>query len=85
MDEKNWISIKDGLPKKDGEYLCTVVKVYDCTTVQIVIFANNLSEANEFEFLGCNYAGWYDIDSDGYYEVSDVVAWMELPKAYEEK
>lgn len=54
--------------------------------VEKVSFANNLSKVDEFEFAGCNHAGLYSYDSEaGNYEVADIVAWMELPKPYEEK
>lgn len=86
MDEKNWISVKDGLPKKDGDYLCTVKGLYGYSSIQILSFANKLSKADEFEFFGINRAGWYDYDSEaGNYEVGTVVAWMELPKPYKEE
>lgn len=87
MDEKNWNSVKDGLPKKDGEYLCTVNCFGVYNLVKTVSFANNLNKA-DINFFGNDYnrAGWYDIDSEvGCYEESDVVAWMELPKPYVEK
>lgn len=86
LNEKDWISVaKNGLPKKNGRYLCTVNNIgFDF--VEVVSFANNLSKVDEFDFFGYNRAGWYDYDSEvGHYEVTDVVAYMELPKPYKEK
>lgn len=87
MDEKNWNSVKDGLPKKDGKYLCTVNCFGVYNVVETVSFANNLSKAHEFDFYGCNRAGWYNYDSEygQNYEETNVLAWMELPKPYVEK
>lgn len=82
----DWISVKDGLPKKDGRYLCTIYHKYsNLSFINVVNFANNLRDVDEFEFYNYTYnrSGWYDYDSEyGNYEVEDVVAWMELPKAY---
>lgn len=82
LNEKDWIPIKDGLPEKNGAYLCTV-NCLGKNLVQTVNFANNLNKIDPFNFFEYNRAGWYDHDSEyGDYEVEDVVAWMELPKPY---
>lgn len=82
LNEKDWIPVKNGLPEKNGTYLCTENSIgFDF--VEVLSFANNLSNVDDFDFFGFNHAGWYDCDSEvGHYEVKNVVAWMELPKPY---
>ena len=61
-----WISVKDRLPKKRGEYLCVVDGLNKRPNIYILYYANE--------------RGFYDYDSEyGYYEV-EVSYWMPLPK-----
>lgn len=86
FSKEKWTSVKDGLPKKDGRYLCTIYNKYsNLSFINVVNFANNLRDVDEFEFYNYTYnrSGWYDYDSEaGNYEVKDIVAWMELPELY---
>lgn len=80
-DNNCWIPAST-LPKKDGRYLVT--RLYGI--VDIVAFDRCLAKVNYFIFENYNRPGWYNIDDDDdcVYKLDDVVAWMELPKAYNE-
>lgn len=81
ITSKSWNPVSEKLPKKDGEYLCTR-HCCDHDFIETICFANNLHKADDYHFLGSKRPGWYNIDSEGPYEVVNVVAWMELPKPY---
>lgn len=69
-----WVSVKDRLPEKDGEYLVYI----DWRYCQLASFTTN--KPKEFTFINAGY-GWYDYDSDyGFYEVRRVTHWMPLPE-----
>ena len=80
-----WNLCKNGLPKKWGEYLVTV-KMFTCDDYRLGLayFAEDLYEVDAFDFPDKkNKAGFYEYDSEyGYYELTDVVAWMECPLPY---
>ena len=79
--QNEWISVKDRLPKKDGEYLCiTGAKHY-----RLLYFAGNLYEVDKYEFYdkrkAKNKSGFYYLDNEwGYVEWDDITHWMPLPK-----
>ena len=79
-----WISVKERLPTKDGEYL-TTVKSYGFNKPYVTM----LNYANKFtsymlEDTRCN-SGWYRYSSEwGYVVDNNVLAWQELPKPYKE-
>lgn len=80
-DNNCWIPAST-LPKKDGSYLVT--RTYG--PVDIVCFDRCLSKVDDDIFPedeGYRRPGWY-VDAVCEYEIKDVVAWMELPKAYNE-
>lgn len=80
---------KDGLPEKEGQYLCAFnldnYKGYD---YQILDFTKNAYKLDEYDFE--EYAGkkkslfYYYSSEWGYIECDDVVAWMEIPLYKEE-
>lgn len=79
----NWISVKDRLPEKDGQYL-----IYynddGFRGVWIDNFAVNLSNVS-YCFKGKNRSGWfsYELDYSGQYnyeETTSVTHWMPLPE-----
>lgn len=76
-----WISVKERLPKKNGEYLCYRDRYYG-NPIEICSFATNLYEVDEYDFEDEKRAGWYYYDSEyGYCETSSVTHWMPLPDA----
>ena len=80
-----WILCKDELPKEYGKYLITR-KMFVCpdNTVETAYFSNNLKEIDEYDFDE-ERAGFFSYDEGGYYEIKNVVAWMECPYPYKEK
>ena len=69
-------------PKEDGQYLASM-RVLDHNFIMIIGYATNLREVDEYDFQE-EKAGWFDYDSEtGYYEVTDVKAWMPLPPSYQ--
>lgn len=76
-----WISVNEKLPE-DGTYLVTVKRSLDRKSVDILSFAKDLNEVDDFDFPK-HKCGWYDYDSEfGYFEDTDVIAWMPLPEPY---
>ena len=76
-----WISVKEKLPDKNGNYLCYIKSFYG-NIMSIYSFALNLKKVDEYDFYGKKRCGWYNYDSEyGYYEVGDVAYWMPLPEA----
>lgn len=83
--QDEWISCKDRPPKKNGRYLVTRKGLYN--NVEILSYAKDLYKVDRYDFHDQKgKAGWYDFSGEyGYYSVNGVVAWMELPKEYEEE
>ena len=85
--EKGWFSVKENPPQKNGSYLVTVD--YGSTlgkSCEIARFANILEKIDDFDFYNIRRPGWYRYDSEyGYYEIDNVIAWMERPKPYEQE
>lgn len=74
-----WFSVKDGLPDLNGRYLVTI-EYGAHREVQIVSYAKNLSEIDEYDFQG---DGWYLYDGEyGYFTVNNIIAWQPLPSPY---
>ena len=77
-----WISVKDGLPDLNGMYLVTI-EYTDRRVIQIVSYAKNLSEIDEYDFRDDRGDGWYSYDGEyGYYAINNVIAWQPLPSPY---
>lgn len=74
-----WISVKDRLPEKDGNYLCYL----ECGAVCEAAFDSTIaSEGEEFPFG--EWVGVYNSDTlgftDSYWEEYDAIThWMPLP------
>ena len=78
----NWISVKDRLPEEDCECLVTL-KSYDGKTryIDLVAFTNHI-DREYFEYSEHD-KGFVDCgEESGWYELTNVVAWMPLPKVY---
>ena len=77
-----WISVKDHLPTKNGDYLITIDCFGKHRYIKIVSWANDLSKLDEWDFPVEDYkniGGFYDFDGEyGYYEVNNVLAWCEV-------
>lgn len=82
-DPNKWIPVSEK-PPKDKQH-CFVTKIIPgCKPiVKTATYSTNLYEVNKYEFADKkNIPGFYDYGSDGYFECTDVIAWMSLPKAY---
>ena len=75
-----WISVKDRLPDKDGNYLCYL----ECGDICQSVFDSTIaSEGEEFPFG--EWVGVYNSDTlgftDSYWEEYDAITnWMPLPE-----
>lgn len=83
----NWISVKDHMPTENIEDCLVTIDCFGVSKyMKIVSYAKDLSEVDEWDFPTEEYkgvGGFYDYDSEcGYYEVSNVLAWLEV-KFYE--
>ena len=86
VEQKRWIPVSERLPEEDGEYLVTVKSTFKNTRnyIKLCCFARNLYLIDEYDFVDKKgIAGFYKYDSEyGYYEMTDVIAWMPLPEPY---
>ena len=76
-----WVSVRDRLPDKDGEYLVvkSIMGMYN--KIDVCAFTLNLHEADEFDFPDEDRPGWYEYDSEtGYFEWTGITHWSELPE-----
>ena len=69
-----WISVKDKLPDRDGEYLCVWRDFAD--RYLVVNFANDLNKIHANNFTEAE-PGWYLYDN---YQTTRVTHWMPLPE-----
>jgi len=79
---RKWISVKDRLPEKDGQYLVCLNQ----THLMVVPFAKTLEDVDRDVFKGRDEPGWFEWDTEwcGFYEVTMVTHWMPIPKLPEE-
>lgn len=77
-----WISVKDRLPEKDGEYLCCLLRKRNEQNyyIKIVEYSHG-SEILDFSTIHrYTCEAWLGYDSDfGYYKIDNVTHWMPLP------
>ncbi len=85
-DVTKWISVNERLPKEDGEYLVSRhYTLSDNYCVEILKYVKDLSEIDDNFRDKKGIGGWIDWNHNyGYYDVSNVVAWIPLPKPYKE-
>lgn len=82
--EAGWIPCSERLPLSEGKYLVTCSNIIT-SYIDVARWANNLHEVDEYDFPFNNDAGFYGYDSEyGYWELTNVIAWMPLPEAYKE-
>lgn len=95
MSDNTWISVKDRLPEvKDDDYAICNAKCVDVlctfkhgqfTMVDILSFSTGVDRICGDDGPS---VGFIEYISDGdywYYERADVLAWMYIPKPYEEE
>ena len=79
--QTRWIPVSERLPK-DGVYLVTVERTLGKPRIETKSFAKDLNRVDDFDFSE-HKCGWYDYDSEyGYWEDTNVIAWMSLPEPY---
>ena len=77
--DAEWISVSEKLPNEDARYLVQM----SYGIMQVLNWANNLEEVDDFDFYNKKHGGWYELDSEwGYCERNEVIAWMPLPTPY---
>ena len=84
-EQPKWISVKDGLPKKNGKYIVFSESPI-CKSMLFANFAKNLQKIDKNAFYEMKCPGWYEYDSDwGYYELNYITHWMPQPNPPEMK
>lgn len=81
---QRWIPVSVKPPK--DKQCCFVTKaIPGCKPiVTTATYSTNLYEVNRYEFADKkNIHGFYKYSSDGYFECTDVIAWMPSPEAYD--
>lgn len=74
-----WNKVEDGLPTDSGKYLCVSYSPLS-RNILTCYFAENLRALNKYDFEHCNYAGFYNYDSEyGYFRERYITHWMKLP------
>lgn len=74
--QNEWISVKDRLPEKNGQYLCVSGDAY----IRTAWFSKNLYKVDKYDFINRKgKSGFYNYGEYGYYE-TDVAYWMPIPK-----
>ena len=67
-----WISVKDRLPEKSGEYLVVRNSFGICRTIDVCGYDK---KSKKFGKIDMEYA----YDDNGWYEIDSVTHWMNLP------
>lgn len=81
-----WISVKNKLPDKDGEYLCYLETSYShIGYMRVCKFALNLEKVDKYDFYRKRRSGWYGYGEYGYYEHDDITHWQPLPEPPKEQ
>ena len=79
-----WIPIGQEYPRDNTKVLITR-DIYGVPMVDIGAFTFNLHELDSYDFSSKEYRreGFFGYDSEwGYYEITDVLAWMPLPEPW---
>jgi hypothetical protein len=74
-----WISVKDRLPEKDGNYLI-FERGYLVPSIRVLSFAKDGRKIDKYDFHREWKNVWYRYDSEwGHITVDAVTHWMHLP------
>ena len=77
--EKEWISVEDRLPEKDGAYLVTTNSFGDRQSVKLRWFAKDGENVDAYDLSGQKDV-WYLYDIEcGYVSIKSVTHGMPLP------
>jgi hypothetical protein len=80
LASSKWISVKDRLPKEDGNYLVFQQHTYG-TAITTVRFAKDARKVDKYDFVRGWKNVWFKYDSEyGHYTLDDVTHWMPLPE-----
>lgn len=75
-----WIPVTEMLPEKDGRYLVRK-KVFNSFWYEVLGFARDGREVDEYDFQQEWENVWYQYDSEyGYFSLDSVTHWMPLPE-----
>ena len=76
---REWISVMDRLPEKDGAYLTVINCFGRHSTIDVHSFAKDGEAVDEYNLAGEKDV-WYFYDSEyGFVPSDSVTHWMELP------
>ena len=80
---QGWIPVTERLPE-DKERVLIFYLLSTKSKIpwyKVATFSTKLSDADEYDFYGKDYPGFYGSDPEyGYYEHTDVTHWMPLPQ-----
>lgn len=74
-----WIPVTERLPN-DGDRVLIAKEFMSHLRVDICYFAGRLESVDEYDFYGQRQSGFYDYDSEGYFERLGVKYWMPIPE-----
>ena len=85
LEQTMWIPVSERLPEDEQECLITY-KGIGGFHIDLATYSTNLYKVDKYDFhTKKDISGFYGFDTEyGYYEWSDVVAWMPLPQPYKE-
>ena len=74
-----WISVKDKLPDKNGDYL-VVTSFFDRRRIEVLTFVQNQEKLDSYDFHGKRRPGFVDYNSEYGFSERRVSHWMPLPE-----
>ncbi len=81
MKAPRWVSVKDRLPEKDGEYLVRLQH----GGMKVMGFTHDMRKIDDYQFRH-KQPGWYEYDSEcGFWKRDDITHYMQLPEPPEEE